>query len=165
MKFKLDSKKKKIIVLTSMLVLLVLTGFLNITLNNNTQAVVNTSNTETISSESFFNSYRTERDTARNQEYMYYQVILDSANASESAKATAETSLAKLAATKEKELLLEGYIKSKGFEDAVVSFTENFVNVMVSADALSEAEVAQIVQVVQEQTSKSIDNIKIIPVE
>ena len=164
MKFKLDSKKKKIIVLTSMLVLLVLTGFLNITLNNNTQAVVNTSNTETISSESFFNSYRTERDTARNQEYMYYQVILDSANASESAKATAETSLAKLAATKEKELLLEGYIKSKGFEDAVVSFTENFVNVMVSADALSEAEVAQIVQVVQEQTSKSIDNIKIIPV-
>lgn len=115
-------------------------------------------------SQNFFNSYRTERDTARNQEYLYYQVILDSANASDSAKMSAETSLAQLAATKEKELLLEGYIKSKGFEDAVVSFTENFVNVMVSADSLTEAEVAQIVQVVQEQTSKSIDNIKIIPV-
>ena len=61
-------------------------------------------------------------------------------------------------------MLLEGYIKSKGFNDAVVSFTENFVNVMVSAQSLTEAEVAQIVQVVQEQTSKSIDNIKIIPV-
>ena len=165
MKAKLDSKKKKIIVLSSMLALLVVTGFLNITLNNNTTAVVNSSNTvETVTSQSFFNSYRTERDTARSQEYMYYQVILESQNASESAKSSAESSLAKLAATKEKELLLEGYIKSKGFEDAVVSFTENFVNVMVSAETLSEAEVAQIVQVVQEQTSKSIDNIKIIPV-
>lgn len=165
MKKKLDGKKKKIIVLTSMLALLVVTGFLNITLNNSATTAINASNNvETVSSQSFFNSYRTERDTARNQEYLYYQVILDSANASETAKTSAETSLAKLAATKEKELLLEGYIKSKGFEDAVVSFTENFVNVMVSADALTEAEVAQIVQVVQEQTSKSIDNIKIIPV-
>ena len=165
MKKKLDGKKKKIIVLTSMLALLVVTGFLNVTLNNNATTAINASNNvETISSQSFFNSYRTERDTARNQEYLYYQVILDSANASESAKNSAETNLAKLAATKEKELLLEGYIKSKGFEDAVVSFTENFVNVMVSADALTDAEVAQIVQVVQEQTSKSIDNIKIIPV-
>ena len=165
MKIKLDSKKKKIIVLTSMLALLVVTGFLNITLNNNSSATINASNNvENVSSQDFFNSYRSERDTARNQEYLYYQVILDSANASDSAKASAETSLAKLAATKEKEMLIESYIKAKGFEDHIIKFTENFVNVMVSADALSEAEVAQIVQVVQEQTSKSIDNIKIIPV-
>ncbi len=165
MKLKLDSKKKKIVVLSCMLALLVVTGFLNITLNNNNTAVIDASNTiENVSSQSFFNSYRTERDTARNQEYLYYQVILDSANASDEAKSSAETSLAQLAALKEKELLLEGYVKSKGFNDAVVSFTENFVNVMVSAESLTEAEVAQIVQVVQEQTSKSIDNIKIIPV-
>ena len=95
MKIKLDSKKKKIIVLTSMLALLVVTGFLNITLNNNNSATINASNNvENVSSENFFNSYRTERDTARNQEYLYYQVILDSANASDSAKASAETSLA-----------------------------------------------------------------------
>ncbi|MBQ7602679.1 MAG: SpoIIIAH-like family protein [Clostridia bacterium] len=165
MKEKISSKKKKIVVLSCMLALLVVTGFLNITLNNtNTSAINASNNLETVSSQSFFNSYRTERDTARNQEYLYYQVILDSANASDSAKMSAETSLAQLASIKEKELLLEGYIKSKGFEDAVVSFTENFVNVMVSAETLTEAEVAQIVQVVQEQTSKSIDNIKIIPV-
>ena len=165
MKVKLSGKKKRIIVLSCMLALLVITGFLNITLNNNTSMAINASNNvDTITSQNFFNSYRTERDTTRNQEYLYYQVILDSANASDSAKMSAETNLAQLAAIKEKELLLEGYIKSKGFEDAVVSFTQNFVNVMVSAESLTEAEVAQIVQVVQEQTSKSIDNIKIIPV-
>ena len=166
MKEKAIGKKKKIIVLRCMLALLVVTGFLNIALNNSTSsAAINASNNlDTVASQNFFNSYRTERDMARNQEYLYYQVILDSANASDSAKMSAETSLAQLAAIKEKELLLEGYIKSKGFEDAVVSFTENFVNVMVSAESLTEAEVAQIVQVVQEQTSKSIDNIKIIPV-
>lgn len=70
-----------------------------------------------------------------------------------------------LAAKQEQELVLEGYILAKGFNDAVVSFTDNYVNVMVKSGELNEAQVAQIVEVVQEQTSKSIDNIKIIPVE
>lgn len=158
------SKKKKIIVLCSMMVLLVITGFLNLTLNSNNSAVISTGSESTSQKGNFFANYRTERDSARAQEKLYYQVLLDSANASTEAKKNAESAIAKIAATMESELLLEGYIVAKGFNDAVVSFTENFVNVMVDKDELTEAEVAQIVQVVQEQTAKSIDNIKIIPV-
>jgi len=156
------TKKKKIFVLSAMMVLLVITGFLNLTLNTG-NAVVSTGTdaTETVS---FFTSYRTERDSARTQEKLYYQVILDSANSSTEAKSSAQSALTKLASLQESELILEGYIKAKGFEDCVVSFTENFVNVMVKSQSLTESEVAQIVQVVQEQTAKSIDNIKIIPV-
>ncbi len=156
------TKKKKIIVLSVMMGLLVLTGFLNITLNNSND-VVDTSGT--VSTANFFTSYRTDRDEARTQEKLYYTAILESASSSAEAKTSAEEALADIAAQIESELYLEGNIKAKGFDDVVVSMTENFVNVMVKSAELTDAQVAQIVQVVQEQTNKSIDNIKIIPVE
>ncbi len=158
------SKKKKIIVLGVMMGLLVLTGFLNITLNQNTGEAIHTSGNITTSA-NFFTTYRTDRDTAREQEKLYYTAILESANSTTEAKNTAQESLANIASKIENELYLEGNIKAKGFDDVIVSMTNNFVNVMVKASELSDNQVAQIVQVVQEQTQKSIDNIKIIPVE
>ena len=155
------TKKKKIFILSTMVALLVLTGFLNLTLN---QAASTASGEET-STASFFETYRVDREAARDQQSLYYQAILDSANSSATAKEEAQTNILALAAKEEQELVLEGYILAKGFEDVVVSFTENYVNVMVKASELTESEVAQIVQVVQEQTQKSIDNIKILPVE
>ena len=155
------TKKKKIVILSTMVALLVLTGFLNLTFNQ--QVASQTSGQTTTAS--FFETYRVDREAARDQQALYYQAILDSANSSATAKEEAEANISALAGKEEQELVLEGYILAKGFEDVVVSFTENYVNVMVKASELTEAEVAQIVQVVQEQTQKSIDNIKIIPVE
>ena len=158
------TKRKKIIVLSVMMGLLVLTGFLNVTLNHpNNSEVVNTSGT--VTSANFFVTYRADRDTARNQEKLYYTAILESSSSSEEAKTSAQTALAEIASTIESELYLEGNIKAKGYEDIIVSMTDNFINIMVKATELTDAQVAQIVQVVQEETQKSIDNIKIIPVE
>lgn len=157
------TKKKKIIVLSVMMGLLVLTGFLNITLNQGTGEAIHTGGT--VTSANFFTTYRADRDTAREQEKLYYTAILESASSTADAKTSAQESLANIASKIESELYLEGNIKAKGFDDAIVSMTDNFVNVMVKATELTDAQIAQIVQVVQEQTSKSIDNIKIIPVE
>lgn len=157
------TKKKKIIVLVSMVALLVLTGFLNLTLNK--QAVTTTSSENFQKSANFFETYRLDRDNARQEQALYFQAIIDSKNSTEESRQEAKASLQNLAAKKEQELVLEGCILAKGFDDAVVSFTDNYVNVMIKAKELSEAEVAQIVDVVEKQTSKSIDNIKIIPVE
>ena len=157
------TKKKKIIVLVSMVALLVLTGFLNLTLNKQTISTTSTENT--VMAQSFFESYRMDRNSSREQQVLYYQAVLESENSTEEAKKEAEKSLSSLAAKQEQELVLEGYILAKGFNDAVVSFTDNYVNVMVKSSELNDAQVAQIVEVVQEQTAKSIDNIKIIPVE
>lgn len=157
------TKKKKIIVLSVMMGLLVLTGFLNITLNQGTGEAIHTGGT--VTSANFFTTYRADRDTAREQEKLYYTAILESASSTADAKTSAQESLANIASKIESELYLEGNIKAKGFDDVIVSMTDNFINVMVKATELTDAQVAQIVQVVQEQTSKSIDNIKIIPVE
>ena len=158
------TKKKKIIVLASMVALLVLTGFLNLTLNQQAISTTSTQNAQ-ISSQSFFEAYRIDRNTAREQQALYYKAIIESENSTNEAKHEAEVNLSLMASKQEQELVLESYILAKGFNDAVVSFTDNYVNVMVKATELTEAQVAQIVEVVQEQTSKSIDNIKIIPVE
>lgn len=157
------TKKKKIVVLVSMVALLVLTGFLNLTLNK--QAISTTSTEESYSTQSFFESYRVDRNTSREQQVLYYKAVLESENSTEEAKKEAEKNLSQMAAKQEQELVLEGYILAKGFNDAVVSFTDSYVNVMVKSSELNDAQVAQIVEVVQEQTAKSIDNIKIIPVE
>ena len=61
------TKKKKIIVLSVMMGLLVLTGFLNVTLNQAGDDVINTSG-NTITNANFFTTYREDRDAARSQE-------------------------------------------------------------------------------------------------
>lgn len=78
---------------------------------------------------------------------------------------TAETKKQTLIANMEQELVLEGLIKAKGFDDVIVSTSSSYLNVIVKSAELTSAEVAQIVDVVRQQTEYSLDNIKIIPVE
>ena len=81
----------------------------------------------------------------------------------EEAKALATQSRQELIDAMEKELVVEGLLKSAGFEDAVLTTTSENVNVIVKASELSAGELAKIGKIVQEQTGKSLDNIKIIP--
>ena len=145
-----------------MAVLLVVSGYLNIALNN---SVENVSTNITNSQASFFSTYRTDRLNTRNQEIMYLDAIINSDTSTEEAKNTAEDKKVALVQTMELELVIEGLIKAKGFEDVVVTNTTSNVNVIVKSTQLTAGEVSQIVSVVEEQTGKSIDNIKIIPVE
>ena len=65
----------------------------------------------------------------------------------------------------EMELVTEGLIKAKGFDDVIVTSSSSCINVIVKSANLTSGEVAQIVSIVQEQSNASLDNIKIIPVE
>ena len=105
------SKKKKIIILSVMAVLLVATGYLNITLNNNITEQV--SNTTTVTSGNFFQTYRQDRTNTRNQEIAYLDAILANDASSEEAKELAETKKVALVQTMELELVIEGLIKAR----------------------------------------------------
>lgn len=152
------SKKKKIIILVVMVALLVVTGYLNIALNNNV-----TTQTSTTTTTDFYAGYRSDRQSSRETAIMYYDSIIASADSSEEAKAIAAQSRQELIDAMEKELVVEGLLKSAGFEDAVLTTTSENVNVIVKASELSAGELAKIGKIVQEQTGKSLDNIKIIP--
>lgn len=155
------SKKKKIIILITMAVLLVVTGYLNIILNNNTTPTSGT----VITTGNFFATYRTDRQSTRAEEIQYYDAIIASESSSAEAKASAEAKKEKLIDNMETELVTEGLIKAKGFEDVIVTNSLSSVNVIVKSAELTKPQVAQIVDIVKLQTGIVIDYIRIIPVE
>ena len=153
-------KRTKIIILSLMVVLLGVTGYLNIVLNNSVKET-NTNVTTT----SYFTSYRNDRESTRDQEILYYDAIIDSASSTEAAIAAAEEAKLELISMMEKELAVEGLIKAQGFADCVISISDTKVNVVVKGSTLTENEVAQISTTVMEQLGTELRNIVIIPAE
>lgn len=154
-------KRTKIIILVVMVLLLGVTGYLNIALNR--QTTNETPNITTTAS--YFSAYRSDRESIRDQEMLYYDSIIANASTSQEGKASAEKSREDLVKRMDQELVVEGLIKAKGFADCVVTMTGENVNVIVKAAKLTEAQVAQIVSVVQGQLKTSIENLKVIPIE
>lgn len=154
-------KRTKYIILGVMIVLLGVTGYLNVMLNNSVSDDIPTQTTTA----SYFASYREDRESRRDQELLYYQAIAESEASSEEAVKNANTARQSLIAQMDKELVVEGLIKGLGFNDCVITMSTANVNVLVDAATLTETEVARIVAVVQEQLGTDLRNIKIIPVD
>ena len=94
------SKKKKIIILSVMMFLLVVTGVLNIVLNDNITSQAST----TVTTGNFFVTYRTDRQTTRDQELLYYDAIISSETSSIDAINLAESKKLSLIENMEVEL-------------------------------------------------------------
>ena len=153
---KLSSNAKKALVLCCMVGLLVVTGVLNFVHNsqiNDSTDVDGNGNNNGTAVETFFNSHRSNRETARAEEFSYLDAIIKSESASESVKASAEQKQVELLAFIEKELVLESIIKAKGFDDAVVTMSTNNLNVIVNKEELTSQDVAQIVGAMLKETN------------
>jgi stage III sporulation protein AH len=155
---KMSGKAKKVIVLGCFCVLLLVTGGVNIYLNNVASEEVN-ANVQT--SANFFTNYRSDRQETRNQEILYLDAIIASEATSAEAKANAEAERLELVSKMETIMTIENLIKAKGFEDVIVSASSGSINVIVETAGLTNSEVAQIVDVVKNNSEYSIDNIKI----
>lgn len=159
-------KRKKTFILCGMALLLVLTGVLNYTLNKSIESENELASTATTASVNFFATYKTDRDSARASQVELLNEIINSAYSTASEKSTATQSKQELQSKMEKELILEGLIKAKGFEDAVVTIGNSYYNVIVKDDgSLDDSRIAQILSVIKSETGASANNVKIIPVE
>lgn len=157
------SKKKKIFVLVGMVALLAAAACLNIFLNRTGDRADAGSNNVTYGS--FFETYRADRKTTREQTMLYYDAIIANESSSAEAIANAEAAKLELARNMEVELVIEGLIKSLGFEDAVVTNTTESINVIVKATDMTSAEAAQILDIITTETEKTAQDVRIIPVE
>lgn len=155
-------KKTKIIILSAMVLLLGITGYLNITLNN--QTISTGANQTTTSTYNYFDSYRSDRSATRDQEIMYYTAIMQDESSSAEDKEVAQEKKLALIDEMENELALEYLIKGLGFSDAIVTTSSSYINVIVKSSELNSSEVAKIVSVVTENTDFSLSAIKVIPV-
>ncbi len=155
-------KRTKIIIITAMVLLLGVTGYLNVMLNNS----VSNNGDDVQTTSSYFQTYRADRESTRDQEMLYYDAIISSDSSSEEAIKNAENAKLALVDQMEQELVIEGLIKAKGFEDCVVTILDENINAVVKAESLTAAQAAQITSIIQTQLSiTGIKNIKIIPVE
>ncbi len=157
------SKKKKIIVLASMVALLVLTGCLNYFLNRPDSAQnVNADNAATYAD--YFSSQHADRSSSRSETVMYYNAIIASEASSATAKADAEKALATLVDNMKTEQQIESLIKSLGYEDCLVTIGSENINVVLKSDAMTEVEVGKVVEIIESETGKDAPYIRIKPI-
>ncbi len=119
------SKKKKIIILSCMILLLAVTAVFNFVLTGKKE--------ETVAAANYFTQCRTERSSLRNEQFLQLDAIIASADADEEALSEALNLKLKLTGIMEQEFRLENLIKSRGYEDAVVTIglTSGKINVTV----------------------------------
>ncbi|MDD3947656.1 MAG: SpoIIIAH-like family protein [Clostridia bacterium] len=156
----MKANKKKIIVLVAMIVLLVATGCLNYFLN------VKQDNIDTVDAgtqPTFFETYRSDRVTTREQEITYLDEIIVSEASSDEAVAAAESQKLALTTAMETELVIEGLIKAAGYTDCVVTISTNNVNVVVKDSELTLEEAAQIYNTIASETDFTAADVVIIP--
>lgn len=156
------SKKKKIIVMSSLVLLLALTAVLNVLLAKNRVANGDTA----VATANYFSTYRSERTTTRSEELVQLDSVIALYDESSEKYVEAVNLKMKIVEIMEKELVLETMIKSKGFSDAVVSIgvdSEN-VNVFINSSELDMQTALQIYTCLTEEASVDPLNIIIMPV-
>lgn len=98
-----------------------------------------------------------EQTRAKNKETLLD--IINSAGLSEEQKQSAVQSMVEMTEISEKEAAAEILLEAKGFMDVVVSINENNVDVVVNAVKLSDAQRAQIEDIVTRKTGVNAENI------
>ncbi len=110
------------------------------------------------------NEIKMNREQVRAENEAVLMEIINNVNLSEGEKAEATSQLIAMTAIAEKEAAAEMLLEAKGFTDAVVSVNGENVDVVVNAANLSDADRAQIEDIVKRKTEIAADKIVITPV-
>ena len=140
-----SSRGRKVALLTGLLALLVVTGYLNFTLNQNASEVGAGAKTET----DLFATFKDGRSDTRLARQLLLEDIIANTGASATAKANAESELIALAAEIAFENTAEGLIMAQcGFDDVVVSKNGAKLNVIVKTnDEITTEQITQIMKI------------------
>jgi stage III sporulation protein AH len=102
------------------------------------------------------------RKQARDESLEILQTVAKSDSALPEAVESALTDIAQIAKDIENESNIETLIKAKGFEECIAVINDNAATVIVKTDGLLASEVAQINEIVYEQSGILPSNLKII---
>lgn len=156
------TKTKKIIIMSSLVLLLALTAVLNVLLvNNNAEAQA-----DAITTANYFTTYRSERTSKRSEELLQLDSIIELYDDTSEKYAEAVDLKMKIVSIMENELVIETMIKSLGFSDAVVSIgmDSDNVNVFIDNDELDATTALSVYNLLRNELSVPDPNIIIMPV-
>ncbi|MCH5279214.1 MAG: SpoIIIAH-like family protein [Christensenellaceae bacterium] len=109
----------------------------------------------------YFEDFRNERNTVRAREIEYLRMIIAEDTTDAETLQDAQARLMELVNNMEQEFSIESQIRAKGFLDAAVTFRNGSISVIVDGDALSDEEVARILEIVSRETGVKAVDIKI----
>lgn len=131
-------------------------GYNNYDETMNNQSGVSAENTD------YFASSIVSRERTRDEAMQVLQNVVDDENSDESTKARALSDLAAIASAIENESKIETLVIAKGFEQCVAVINGEKINVIVKCSGLNAGQIAQINEIVYEQTGILPININII---
>jgi stage III sporulation protein AH len=118
-------------------------------------------NTEVNLNRNYFVEYRLSRDKLRAGMIDRLDDIVDNTQTADEVRTKAQNEIIKIGNISEKELQIEGLVKSKGFEEALVFLTDEDVKIVVSKNELTEQDMVKILEIVKSETSFDAADIKI----
>ena len=109
----------------------------------------------------YFAEAKLDREQSRAKQKEILTEMLNNSNVSESQKNVCSDSMLELQERIEKETAAEAMIEAKGFSQAYVRMDDDTVDVVVDKDTLTDAEVAQIQDIVKRKTGYTAEQIRI----
>ncbi|MBQ7923270.1 MAG: SpoIIIAH-like family protein [Clostridia bacterium] len=126
----------------------------------NTETTQTSSDSTAISS--YFQTMSLNRQQARDEAMEVLMAVAESQTALEDAKAAALSDMSRLATDIETESNIETMILSKGFTQCIAVISDGGCNVIVESEGLAPGEIAQITEIVYEQSGILPENLKIV---
>lgn len=114
---------------------------------------------------SYFVQAKLDREQARAKQKTILTEMINNSNIAQEKKAQCADSMLQIQQRIEKESAAEAMIEAKGFKEVYVRIDDDTVDVVVNKEALSEAEIAQIEDIVKRKTGVSAEKIRISPIK
>ncbi len=133
----------------------------SITQETNKNIGQNISKEASLQSKNYFIEQRLARDKLRASLIDRINEIVNNENTTEEMRVEAQKKIIHIGDLSEKELTIEGLIKAKGFEEALVFLTDENLKIIVSVEELTEQDVVKILNIAMSETDLDSSNIKI----
>ncbi len=158
------SNKKKVVWMSSLVLLLAVTAVFNFVLAN-TESTLTSAETD-VTTSNYFTTYRAERTVARNEEIIQLDSVIALYEEGDEKYEAATEMKMEIVSAMEQELVLENMVRSLGFSDAVVSVSvdSDNVNVFVNSEELNYDTALSIYNMLKNETGVVAGNIIIMPV-
>ena len=117
----------------------------------------------TTSESSFFVQARLNREQARSAEKSILTGLINNDNVEAEQRSQAANNMIDIQRRIERESAAESLIEAKGFTEVYVRIGENAVDVVVAKEVLTDAEVAQIEEIIKRKTGMETNQIHISP--
>ena len=156
------SNKKKIFIMSSLVLLLAITAVFNFLLATTSDSVLG----QGVTTANYFTTYRAERTATRNEEIIQLDSVIALYEEGDERYEEATEMKMEIVAAMEQELVLENMVKSLGFSDAVVSVSidSDNVNVFINSAELNYDTALSIYNMMKNETGIVAGNIIIMPV-